>query len=55
MHYNYKLGKQAITDIIKRHIKPIERQKQIKLIIYNIKIIVKITPTLLKYSKTKPI
>ena len=32
MHYNYKLDKQAITNIIKRHIKPIE--KQIKLIYY---------------------
>ena len=31
MHYNYKL---AITNIIKRHIKSIEKQKQIKLIIY---------------------
>ena len=30
----YKLDKQAITNIIKRHIKPIEKQKQIKLIIY---------------------
>ena len=34
MHYNYKLNKQAITNIIKRHIKPIEKQKQIKLIYY---------------------
>ena len=32
MHYNYELGEQAITNIIKRRIKPIE--KQIKLIIY---------------------
>ena len=34
MHYNYKLDEQAITNIIKRHIKPIEKQKQIKPIIY---------------------
>ena len=34
MHNNYKLDEQAITNIIKRHIKPIEKQKQIKLIIY---------------------
>ena len=33
MHYNYKLDEQAITNIIKRHIKPIKKQKQIKLII----------------------
>ena len=25
MYYNYKLDKQAITNIIKRHIKPIEK------------------------------
>ena len=35
MHNNYKLDKQAITNSIKRHIKPIENQKQIKLIIYS--------------------
>ena len=34
MHYNYKLDEQAITNIIKRYIKYIEKQKQIKLIIY---------------------
>ena len=34
MHYNYKLNEQVITNIIKRHIKPIEKQKQIKLIIH---------------------
>ena len=34
MHYNYKLDEQAITNIIKRHIKPIKKDKQIKLIIY---------------------
>ena len=32
MHNNYKLDEQAITNIIKRHNKPIEKQKQIKLI-----------------------
>ena len=34
MHNNYKLDEQAITNILKRHIKPIEKQKQIKLIYY---------------------
>ena len=34
MHYNYKLDDQAITNIIKRYIKYIEKQKQLKLIIY---------------------
>ena len=34
MHYNYKLDEQAITNVIKRHIKPIKKQKQIKFIIY---------------------
>ena len=34
MHDNYKLDEQAITNIIKRHIKPIEKQRLIKLIIY---------------------
>ena len=33
MHNNYKLDEQAITNIVKRRIKPIEKQKQ-KLIIY---------------------
>ena len=33
----YPLDKQAITNIMKRHIKPIEKQKQIKFIIYNTK------------------
>ena len=34
MHNNYKLDEQAITNIIKRHFKPIEKQKQTKFIIY---------------------
>ena len=34
MYYQYKLDEQAITNIIKRHIKPIKKQEQIKLIIY---------------------
>ena len=34
MYYNYKSDEQAITNIIKRHLKPIEKQKQIKLTIY---------------------
>ena len=34
MHYNYKLDEQAINNIIKRHIKLVEKQKQIKFIIY---------------------
>ena len=33
MHYNNKLDEQVITNIIKRHIKPIENLKQIKLIV----------------------
>ena len=37
MHYNKKLDEQAITNIIKRHRKPMEKQKQIKLIIYHTK------------------
>ena len=36
MHYNDKLDEQAITNIIKRHIKPMKRQKQIKLTIDHI-------------------
>ena len=35
MHFNYKLDEQAITNIIKRRIKPIEKQRQIKLIYYS--------------------
>ena len=38
MHYNYKLDEQTITNIIKRHIKPIEKQKYINLIMYYIKL-----------------
>ena len=34
MPYIYKLDEQAITNIIKRHIKPIDKQKQIKHIYY---------------------
>ena len=35
MHHNYKLDEQVITNIMKIHIKPTEKQKkQIKLIIY---------------------
>ena len=34
MHNNNKLDEQAITNIIKRHIKPFKKQKQIKLSIY---------------------
>ena len=34
MHKNYKLDEQVITNIIHWHMKPIEQQKQIKLIIY---------------------
>ena len=54
MHYNDKLDEQALTNIIKRHIKPIEKQKQIKLILYlNLKhqtLSLRITPTPLKYT-----
>ena len=34
MHYHNTLDERAITNIIKRLIKPIEKQKQIKLLIY---------------------
>ena len=34
MHYNYKLDEKAITNIIKRHIKPIEKQKINNIIYY---------------------
>ena len=37
VHKNYKIDKQVITNIIYRHIKPTEPQKQKKLIIYYIK------------------
>ena len=37
MHKNYKLDKQVIINIIHRHIKPTEHQKQIKFITYYIK------------------
>ena len=37
MHYNYKSDERTIINIIKRPIKPIEKQKQIKLIIYKTK------------------
>ena len=36
MHNNYKLDEQAITSIIKRYIKPNEKQKQIKPMYYTI-------------------
>ena len=39
MHNNNKLDQQAITNIIKRYIKPIGKQKQIKPIIYYTKFI----------------
>ena len=55
MHYNYKLNEQAITIIIKRHIKPMEKQKQIKIIIHYTKfkksiLSLRITPILLKFN-----
>ena len=34
MHYNYKLDKQTITNIMKRHFKSIKNKEQVKLIIY---------------------
>ena len=37
MNNNFKLDKRAITNTIKRHIKPIKKQKQIKLIILHTK------------------
>ena len=55
MHYNNKLDKQAITNIIKRHSKPIEKQKQINLssTTLNLKhqtLSLRITPIPLKYT-----
>ena len=37
MHKNYKLDEQVTTSLIRRHVKPIEHQKLIKLIIYDSK------------------
>ena len=34
MHYNYKFDEQSTTNKIKRHLKSIEKQRQIKHIIY---------------------
>ena len=34
MHKNYNLDEQVILNIMHRHIKPIEQQNQIKLILY---------------------
>ena len=56
MHYNYKLDKQAITNILKRHIKPIKNKKNLFTTL-NLKhqtLSLRITPTSLKYTKTKP-
>ena len=54
MHYNYKLDKQAITNIIKRYIKPIKKQKQnLSSTTLNLKhpsSFLRITPSPLKYS-----
>ena len=55
MYYNYKLDEQTTTNILKSHIKPIEKQKQIKLTIPYTKSktstsLLRITPTPLKYS-----
>ena len=52
MHKNYKLNEQVITNIIHRHIKPTEPQKQIKLIIYNAKF--KRQTSSLRITKTPP-
>ena len=49
MLYNYKLEEQTITNIIKRHIKPIKKQKEIKLIIYYT-VLLRITATPLNYT-----
>ena len=51
MHKNYKLHKQVITNILQRHIKPTEPQKQIKLIIYYTKFK---TPNLIVKNNTNP-
>ena len=34
MHYSNNIDEQAKTSILKRNIKPVERQKHIKLIVY---------------------
>ena len=58
MHNYYKLYGQAITNIMKRHIKTIEKHKQIKLsTTLNLKhqtLSLRITPILLKYPQIKP-
>ena len=58
MHKNCKEDEQVITNVIHRHIKPIEPQKQIKLIIYYTKsktsnLIDKITQTSLNSPSSK--
>ena len=35
MHKNYKLDEKVLTNIIYRHLKPLEHGKQVKLIIYS--------------------
>ena len=55
MHYIYKLVEQAIINIIKRHIKAIEKQNlSTTLNLKHQTRLLRITLTLLKYSKTKP-
>ena len=52
MNYNYKLDEQAITNIIKRHIKPIEKQIKLSTAL-NLKhqtLSLRITPIPLKYT-----
>ena len=51
MHYSYKIDERAITNIIKRHIKPIKKQKNLKLIIYYSKFK---TSNLIVKNNTKP-
>ena len=56
MHYNYKLDEQAITNIVKRHIEPME--KQIKLIYYTkfktLNLMIKNNTNSTKNTQTKP-
>ena len=52
MHNNYKLDEQAITNIIKRYIKPIKKQNQKKLLIYYTKFK---TSNLIVNNNTNPV
>ena len=53
MHKNYKVDEQVISNVIHRHIKPTEPQKQIKFIIYYTKF--KISNIIVKNNKLQPL